>query len=224
MKEEFIALLNNTFNQQPVATPPGEQEALDVTPEDIFYYIYATLYSNTYREKYQEFLKIGFPRVPFTKDYKLFQKLAELGKKLVDLHLLKSPELNKPFAKFWGDGSNLVGMRKFIDEEQAAEFVDIKVASFWPDAGENPEFKSRGIVKINDDGQFFGPVPEEVWNYYIGGYQVLDKWLKDRKGRRLSADDIKHYCRIVTALAKTIEVQKEIDKFYPKVEKDLIIS
>jgi len=219
---ELHALLNNTYSPQPVTTPPSEQRMFDIAPEEIFYYIYAVLYSNTYREKYQGFLKIDFPRVPFTKNYSLFQKLAALGEKLVTLHLLQSPELDKPIAKFWGKGSNLVGMRKFIDEEQAAEFVDIKIAAYWPEAGEKLKFKSRGIVKINDDGQFFGPIPEEVWNYPIGGYQVLDKWLKDRKGRYLSADDIKHYCRIATALAKTIETQKEIDRLYPRVEENLI--
>ena len=72
----------------------------EVTPEEIFYYIYSVLYSNTYRTKYAEFLKIDFPRVPFTKDYKLFIQLGKLGKQLADLHLLKSKDLDKTISKF----------------------------------------------------------------------------------------------------------------------------
>ena len=197
IKQEFIELLKKNY---------------DAKPEEVLYYIYAILYSNIYREKYQEFLKIDFPRIPFTKDRKLFLQLADLGKQLVGLHLLKSPELDKPIAKFYGKGDARVETR---------EFYDMEIATYWPEGGEKPEFKSRGIVKINDS-QFFGGVPKEVWNYYIGGYQVLDKWLKDRKGRVLSSEDIKHYCWVVTAIAKTIEKQKEIDRLYPKVEKNLI--
>ena len=138
-------------------------------------------------------MKIDFPRIPFIKDYKLFKQLAELGEKLVALHLLQSPGLEKPVAKFQGKDGNLVEKREYKD----------------------------GRVYINDI-QYFEGIDLEVWNYHIGGYQVLDKWLKDRKGRYLSAEDIKHYCRIVTALAKTIEIQKEIDTLYPGVEKNLI--
>ena len=162
-------------------------------PEDIFYYIYAVLYSNIYRRKYQEFLKIGFPRIPFVKNFNTFKKLAQLGEQLVNLHLLKSQEFNNPISKFSGENGNRVEKREY----------------------------ESGKVFINDH-QFFENIKPEVWNYYIGGYQVLDKWLKNRKGRTLSAEDIKHYCRIVTALEKTIEIQKQIDKFYLKIEKRII--
>lgn len=192
---EIQVLLNNTYNPQAVTTPLGEQKSFDVPPEEIFYYIYAVLYSNTYRHKYQEFLKIDFPRIPFTKDYKLFQKLAQLGKQLVDLHLLKSPELNNPIAKFYGKDSNRVEKRDYNEKERQ--------------------------VYINDS-QYFEGIESEVWSYYIGGYQVLDKWLKDRKGRTLSSEDIKHYCKVVTTLKKTIEIQEKIDELYPRVEKNLI--
>lgn len=164
-------------------------------PEEIFFYIYAVLYAPTYRERYQEFLKIDFPRVPFTGDYKLFQKLAELGKELVDLHLLKSPELDTPIAKFHGEGGAVVGKRRY-------------------DA-------TTKRVYINNT-QYFEGIELEIQEYMIGGYQVLDKWLKDRKDRRLSAEDIKHYCCIATALTKTIEIQKEVDKLYPSIEKGLL--
>jgi hypothetical protein len=165
------------------------------TPEEIFYYIYAVLYSNTYRTKYAEFLKIDFPRVPFTRDYNRFKKMGEMGKKLVDLHLMKSDELNNPIAKFQGSGENQVEKRKYDEGEER--------------------------VYINKT-QYFEGIEKEVWKYQIGGYQVLDKWLKDRKGRELSLEDIKHYCRVVTAIRKTIDVQKVIGQIYPGIEEKVI--
>ncbi|WP_337873437.1 type ISP restriction/modification enzyme [Ignavibacterium sp.] len=162
----------------------------EVTPEEIFYYIYAVLYSNTYRTKYAEFLKIDFPRIPFTSNYKLFIKLGKLGKELADLHLLKSDELNNPISKFSGRGDSKVTQRPKYEDEK---------------------------VYINGS-KYFNNVEEEVWKYQIGGYQVCDKWLKDRKGRELSLDEIQTYCKIVTALSKTIELQKKIDENYEGVE------
>ena len=162
-------------------------------PEQIFFYIYAVLYSNTYRTKYSEFLKIDFPRIPFTKDYKLFIKMADYGKRLVDLHLLKSPELDPPIARFQGKGDNRVEKLRYEDAR----------------------------LFINKD-QFFEDIELEVFEYQIGGYQVCEKWLKDRKNRKLSLDDIKHYCNIVTAIKKTLEIQKSIDVFYLKIEDETI--
>ncbi len=165
------------------------------SPEDILYYIYGVFYSNIYRETYAEFLKVDFPRVPFTADYKLFKTIGKLGNTLSDLHLLKSPLLDVPVARYQGSGdNNEVGKIAYDEDVQR--------------------------IYINQDKYFEGITPE-VWNYQIGGYQVLQKYLKDRKGRIL--DDIPRYCRIVTALSKTIEIQKEIDKVYPKIEKSLII-
>jgi len=160
-------------------------------PEEILYYIYGILYSNVYRDKYAEFLKIDFPRVPFTRNYELFSAIGKYGSKLVDLHLMKSAELNNPIVKFQGGGD--YGVRKVRYEEQGQQ------------------------VYINDS-QYFEGIEREVWEYQIGGYQVLDKWLKDRKGETLSLDDIKHYCRIATALEKTIEIQRDIDNIYPNIE------
>jgi len=164
-------------------------------PEKIFYYIYAVLYSNTYRTKYADFLKIDFPRIPFTKDYKLFSKMAEYGQMLTELHLLKSTELDTPISKFQGKGENRVEKLKYDEKEKRLYF---------------------------NQGQYFEGIKREVWQYQIGGYQVCNKWLKDRKKRLLSLDDIKHYCKIVTSLQKTIEVQKAIDNIYPEVEKETI--
>ncbi|RJP56799.1 MAG: DNA methyltransferase [Ignavibacteriales bacterium] len=192
------------LNKQYKITPPSRRgaeggEVEEITPEQIFYYIYAVLYSNTYRTKYAEFLKIDFPRIPFTKDYKLFIKLGELGKELADLHLLKSKKLNKPIAKFDVDGSNEV-------EKVTYEKV-----------GTTHELSLKGRVFINKE-QYFEPVTEEVWNYHIGGYQVCHKWLKDRKGRTLTLEERETYCKIVTALYHTIEIQKQIDELYVGVE------
>ncbi|HWP92860.1 MAG TPA: type ISP restriction/modification enzyme [Thermodesulfobacteriota bacterium] len=173
---------------------------------NIFYYIYAVLYSNIYRTKYAQFLKIDFPRVPFTKDYEVFSRMAELGKRLADLHLLKSEELDPPVARFQGKGDDKVEKIKY---EPAGQ-------TFVSDAKE-----SLPRIYINND-QYFEGVRKEVWEYQIGGYQVCEKWLKDRRGRRLSLDDIKHYCRVATAIQKTIDVQEEIDNIYPEVEKEII--
>ncbi|MFN3466819.1 MAG: type ISP restriction/modification enzyme [Candidatus Brocadiales bacterium] len=164
-------------------------------PEQIFYYIYAVLYSNTYRTKYAEFLKIDFPRIPFTRNYKLFCKMAIHGEKLVDIHLLKSHELDTPATMFRGKGDNVI---------------------------ENVR-RDKDKVYVNPN-QYFEEIEEEVWQYQIGGYQVCDKWLKDRKGRRLSLDDIRHYCKIITALQKTIKIQKVIDNVYPQAEQDTVES
>jgi len=163
----------------------------EVTPEEIFYYIYAVLYSNIYRTKYSEFLKMDFPRIPFTDDYKIFIKLGKLGKQLADLHLLKSKELENPIAKFPVEGNNKVEKLIYKPVE----------------SGTAPS------LYINKE-QYFNGITEEVWQYQIGGYRVCDKWLKDRKGRTLTLEEITVYCKIVTALSKTIELQKGIDVLY----------
>jgi predicted helicase len=165
------------------------------TPEEILYYIYSIFYSNIYRETYTEFLKIDFPRVPFTSNYDLFKQMASLGEELVDLHLLKSPALNSPLAKYQGTGSSDRIEKVFYNSKEKR-------------------------IYINEEKYFEGVEPE-VWNYHIGGYQVLHKYLKDHKGRIM--DDAPRYCRIVTALSKTIEIQKQIDEIYPSVEKKLVV-
>jgi type I restriction-modification system DNA methylase subunit len=162
-------------------------------PEQIFNYIYAVLFSNIYRAKYAEFLKSDFPRVPFTADYKLFVKLSELGEQLTELHLLKSKTLNKPIVKFEGKGDNRVG--KLVYE------------------------KSK--LYINET-QYFSGLSQNIYEYQIGGYQVCHKWLKDRKGRILSLEEIQTYCKIATSLHETVVVQKEIDKLYDKIENKTI--
>ncbi|MCX5802148.1 MAG: N-6 DNA methylase, partial [Proteobacteria bacterium] len=164
-------------------------------PEEIFYYIYAILYSNIYRTKYAEFLKIDFPRIPFTGDYKLFGKMAGYGKKLVGLHLLKTQELDHPATKYQGKGNDRVEKLIYDGKEDR--------------------------VYINET-QYFEGIAEETWQYHIGGYQVLSKWLKDRKGRVLTLDDTKHYSKVATSLKMTIELQGSIDELYSEIEKETI--
>jgi hypothetical protein len=170
------------------------------TPEDVFHYIYAVLYAPAYREKYAEFLRMDFPRVPFTADSNLFQKLAALGARLTTLHLLTSAELDPPACRFDGAGDSRVGKGR--------------------KAGLRFESDQRRAY-INAT-QYFAPVPEAVWSYQVGGYQVCEKWLKDRQERRLEVDDIRTYCRIVTALGLTLDIQHRIDRLYPEVERNVL--
>ena len=162
-------------------------------PIDILDYIYAVLHSPTYREKYKEFLKIDFPRVPYphnvgtNRDLSAIQnkfwQLVKLGGELRQIHLLESAVVEHYITQYPIDGNNEV---------------------------EKPVFKD-GKVFINDT-QYFANVPEVAWNFYIGGYQPAQKWLKDRKGRKLDFDDIFHYQKIIVALTETDRIMKEIDE------------
>jgi len=192
------------------------------TPEQIFYYIYAVLYSNIYRNKYGEFLKSDFPRIPFTGDKSLFKETAKLGEELAAIHLLKSPHLDKTFSKFEISGNNVVKKVQYSSVR-----AEQKSPANLTTRGLSPLLKSplltplSGNVFINDS-QYFSNIQPAVWEYQIGGYQVMAKWLKDRKGRALSLDDIRHYIRVAKALQLTIEIQNKIDKIYPQIEKKLI--
>jgi len=170
-------------------------------PEDIFHYIYAVFHSPTYRKRYAEFLKIDFPRVPITSDVALFRKLCALGAELVGLHLLE--RVPEPSVTFPVSGNNTVEKVRYEPPTPAA----VGARRAVPD--------SSGRVYINKD-QYFDNVPPEVWEFHIGGYQVADKWLKDRKGRALSYDNITHYRKTLTALGETIRLMSEIDAGIPK--------
>ncbi len=169
-------------------------------PEDIFHYIYSVLYAETYREKYAQFLKIDFPRIPFTTDFALFKTLAKLGRRLVDLHLLQSEELDPPVTRFQGQEDDR------ISRTQSKGF----------------RYETKDERVYINKTQYFEPVPLELWEYQIGGYQVLAKWLKDRRDRVLTLEEIKTYCRVVTAIQRTIALQEEIDALYPKVEAQIV--
>ncbi len=164
-----------------------------VTPEDIFHYAYAVFHSPIYRTRYAEFLKIDFPRLPLTSNRDMFFSLAALGGELVGLHLMESPKLNDLITEFPEKGSDSVEKVMF------AVVADPQATS------------DSGRVWINPT-QYFGGVPAAVWSFYIGGYQVCDKWLKDRKGRTMTYEDIQHYQKIVVALNETIRLMAEIDK------------
>jgi predicted helicase len=161
-------------------------------PEEIFCYIYAVLYSPTYRKRYEEFLKIDFPRVPLPSDYEVLKRLSNLGKELVDLHLLKHPDLEKTGVGFSKGGSNKVEKVGYVEESQR--------------------------VFINKE-QYFEGISREVWEYRIGAYQVMEKYLKDRKGRKLSLEEINHYMKVAKAIQLTMEIQQKIDDVYAKAEK-----
>lgn len=152
-----------------------------LSPEDVFYYIYAVFHSVKYKDRYVDALKSDFPRIPFVADYISFKRLSALGKELADLHLLKKQLPTT--TRFQVAGTNMVESVKYVD----------------------------GKVYINKD-QFFDGIPTDVWEFHIGGYQVLDKWLKERKGRDLSGE-LEHFLQVVEALRETIRVMKEIDLF-----------
>jgi predicted helicase len=194
LNPEFIAEMAQKLG---FTFTPHAAEDLQTTfgPEDIFHYIYAVFHSPTYRTRYAEFLKIDFPRVPLTSDVELFRSLCKLGEKLVGLHLLESPEVGQFITRYPVAGDNRIekGYPKYAP----------------PNGGQS------GRVNINSS-QYFEGVPPEVWDFYVGGYQVLDKWLKDRRGRQLSYDDLTHYQQVVVALKKTIELMAEIDTAIPE--------
>ncbi len=154
-------------------------------PEDIFDYVYAALHSPNYREKYKEFLKIDFPRVPYPQNKKQFGMLVGLGRELRALHLLESPKVRKYTTSYPAGGSHIVEkVRREGDK-----------------------------VYINAE-QYFGNVPESAWNFYIGGYQPAQKWLKNRKGRALTNEDIEHYQQMIVVLVETDRIMKHLDVIF----------
>ncbi|UAB80960.1 N-6 DNA methylase [Marixanthomonas sp. SCSIO 43207] len=164
------------------------------TPLDLLDYIYGVLHSPTYRETYKEFLKIDFPRVPYPDDKTTFWQLVRLGGELREIHLLESPKVEEFITSYPEDGDNMV-TRKLTKTSIGYEGTT----------------ETTGKVWINDQ-QYFDNVPLKAWEFYIGGYQPAQKWLKDRRDRELSYDDILHYQKIIVALTETDRIMKEIDK------------
>jgi predicted helicase len=162
------------------------------SPEEIFGYLYGVMYAPSYRLKYAEFLRQDFPRIPFPEEASGFETLSKLGWELVQAHLLKDyPDAG--LGKFDGKGDDVVEAVRYSEAEKA----------IW----------------INKT-QCFKPVPEDVWNFHIGGYQVLEKYLKSRKGRQLSLDEMKHVGHVADSLAFTIVQMEKIDKAYKKAFPD----
>lgn len=170
-------------------------------PIDVLDYIYAVLHSPSYREKYKEFLKIDFPRVPYPTNKDTFWKLVDLGSQIRQMHLLESPVTEQYITQYPEDGDNVVGKPRFVIANEVKQSNE-KTASF---------LAVTGRVYINDT-QYFDNVPETAWNFYIGGYQPAQKWLKDRKDRTLDFEDILHYQKIIVALTETDRLMREIDK------------
>ena len=160
-------------------------------PNDILDYMYAVFHSPSYRKRFADFLMIDFPRLPLTTDRGLFRKLCKSGAELVDLHLMNNHGLDSVDFPIAGD--NIVKNIRYTD----------------------PQKRAPGRVWINET-QFFEGVNPHIWEYMIGGYQVCEKWLKDRKGRSLNYDDIEHYRNIVGAIEETVRIQAGIDKVIEK--------
>ena len=180
IKKEVITLLKNKYNK-------------NILIEEIFNYIYGVLHSDIYHQKYLEFLQIDFPRIPFPDNFKLFKEISRLGKQLIDIHLIRSPLLNKYQGKFPIRGSNKI------------EFI---------------KYEKNSRVRINKT-QYFSKIPPEVWDYHIGEYQILEKWLKDRKETKLSKG-IDFYLKIISLIKNTLKIKNKIDKLYSKVERKVI--
>ncbi len=181
LSPQFIQAFSAKLNLSFVPDGKGDLKKT-FGPEDIFQYAYAVFHSPTYRSRYAEFLKIDFPRLPLTSDATLFAALVQLGQELVALHLMKSPKLDDFITTFPQAGDNTVDKLSY----------------------------EGGNVRFNPT-QYFGHVPEAVFNFKVGGYQVCKKWLEDRKGRTLNSDDINHYQHIVVALNETMRLMREVD-------------
>lgn len=182
LNPKFIADFTQRLGLKWLAVDCGDLKKT-VGPEDFFHYTYAVFHSPAYRERYAEFLKIDFPRLPLTSDLKLFRSLAARGAELVALHLMKSPKLDKFTTEFPARGDNVVEKVQYTDDERV--WINVK--------------------------QYFGGVTKPVWEFQVGGYRVCEKWLKDRKGRTLTHEDIEHYQRTVSALAETRQIMAQID-------------
>jgi very-short-patch-repair endonuclease len=198
-------LEEGNLETEELGTPPveGNLEAEELgtlsedevfAPIDILDYIYAVLHSPTYREKYKEFLKIDFPRVPYPKDKETFWQLVKLGGEIRQIHLLESPKVEQYITEYPEDGDNIVTKPHYFPIPQNEKTGDL-----------------QGNVYINET-QYFANVPLKAWKFFIGGYQPAQKWLKDRKDRKLEFDDILNYQKIIVALSETARLMKEIDK------------
>ena len=206
LSEEFKETVGESLGLSFVSDGQGDLcETLG--PEDVFHYIYAVLHSPTYRERYDQFLRVDFPRVPLTSDVELFRTLVDIGGQLKDVHLLESPTLNQTHVHFPVTGDNVVekGYPKYYGpgDMPAGEKSPVE---------QGRVYISKTAPKSGIQGQYFEGIGEEVWEFRIGGYQPLDKWLKDRRGRTLLFDDLDHYKRIAAALSETMRLMAEVDE------------
>ena len=187
----------------------------------VFDYIYGVLHSPDYRETYAQFLKIDFPRIPYPASPEVFAHVAEKGGALRRLHLMEDAAIGATPYPFKGDGDNVVVKPVFAvssspstcDGEGDHEVVEGPPPSVAGATATSPSQvdgeEQMGRVYINPD-QYFENVPAVAWEFHIGGYQPAQKWLKDRKGRALSFDDVVHYQKIIKILIETDRIMKEI--------------
>ncbi|PIY12172.1 MAG: DNA methyltransferase [Flexibacter sp. CG_4_10_14_3_um_filter_32_15] len=201
LKKEIVAQIAQKLGLEFTVEKSKDAQSCISTfaPIDILDYIYAVLHSPKYREKYKEFLKIDFPRVPYPADTKTFWKLVYLGSQIRQIHLLESNVVDR-FITSYPVSSNEGGENEV---EQRPNFTLDKKTS--------KEVEKVGKVYINET-QYFDNVPATAWEFYIGGYQPAQKWLKDRRNRKLTFEDINHYQKIIVALSETDRLMKEIDK------------
>lgn len=206
LSTEFVADFAGKLGLSFVPDGRGDSEAT-FGPEDVFDYIYAVFHSPRYRERYAEFLKIDFPRVPLTSDREKFRRLVKLGGELVALHLLESTLLARPATRYPVVGDNRVekGYPKYFAPGEV-----VGPGSGSKGCEGDGAVLEAGRVYINKS-QYFEGVPPEVWEFQVGGYQVCDKWLKDRRGRQLSYDDLTVYQKVIVALKETIRLMEEVD-------------
>ena len=168
------------YDDNMLVDPTSEYNGV-LYPQALFDYIYAVLHSPSYRERYKEFLKIDFPRIPYPTDWEKFRDLVEKGEELRHLHLME-------------DLPHSTGISFPVSGTMQVDCYR------W----------EQNRVYINSE-QYFEGVPESAWNFYIGGYQPAQKWLKDRKGMTLSFEDVKHYGNIIFVLQQTERLMKDID-------------
>jgi predicted helicase len=178
----------------PNLSPEGER---DQRPDElrVFDYIYGVLHSPDYRRTYAQFLKIDFPRIPYPASPEVFAHVAEKGGQLRRLHLMEDAAIGATPYPF--KGTSVSG----------ADNVVVKPAH--SDDGPSTGSGRTGRVMINPD-QYFENVPAVAWEFHIGGYQPAQKWLKDRKGRVLSFEDVMHYQKIIKILCETDRIMREI--------------
>ena len=205
LSPEFTADLEQRLSLQFIADSKDDLTKT-LGPEDVFHYIYAVFHAPEYRERYDQFLRADFPRVPLTDDPDLFRALVALGSQLTDVHLLRSSVTDSQPVGFPIPGDDIVesGHPKYYAPGDT------------PDGETAPVVRGRVYISKSNrrsgkQGQYFDGVSPDVWESRIGGYRPMDKWLKDRKGRTLTFDDITHYQRIAAALQETIRLTAAID-------------
>lgn len=208
LSPEFVELVQTNVE---LTTLPQGRGDLDSTvgPEDLFAYIYAILHSRSYRSRYTQSLRLDFPRIPVTTDIDLFRSLVTSGTELIELHLLESPLVDTPMTSYPVSGSNIV-------EPTFPKFVLSEDDDDQQDSGRSGRlYISKDRPKDGVEGQYFDGVPEKVWNFHIGGYQVCDRWLRDRQNRELGIREIDLFEKIVVSLNETIRVMDRIEEEIP---------